>query len=125
MAHALALPTWTVLPFVALLLSIAILPLAAPHFWESNRNKGLVAALLAVPLAIYLVAAHGAAGVHELIEKGREYASFMVLLGSLFVVTGGIYVRGSLSGTPLVNTACSASARCSRAGSAPPAPRCC
>jgi Na+/H+ antiporter NhaD/arsenite permease-like protein len=104
MAHSLALPVWTVLPFAGLLLSIAVLPLAFPHFWESNRNRALVAALFAVPVALYLVAVHGAAGVHELIEKGKEYASFIVLLASLFVVTGGIYVRGSLSGTPLVNT---------------------
>jgi Na+/H+ antiporter NhaD/arsenite permease-like protein len=104
MAHALELPIWTVVPFVALLLAIAILPLVAPHFWESNRSKGIVAALLALPVAIYLVAAHGAVGVHELVEKAKEYASFIVLLGSLFVVTGGIYVRGSLAGTPLVNT---------------------
>jgi Na+/H+ antiporter NhaD/arsenite permease-like protein len=104
MAPALELPVWTVLPFVGLLLSIAILPLVAPHFWESNRSKGLVAAALALPVALYLVVAHGAAGVHELLEKGKEYASFIVLLASLFVVTGGIYVRGSLAGTPLVNS---------------------
>jgi Na+/H+ antiporter NhaD/arsenite permease-like protein len=104
MPHAIELPIWTVLPFVALLLAIAILPLLAPHFWESNRSKGLVAALLSLPVAIYLVAAHGATGVHELTEKAKEYASFIVLLASLFVVTGGIYVRGSLAGTPLVNT---------------------
>ena len=104
MSHAPALPTWTVLPFVGLLLSIAILPLAAPRFWETNRNKGIVTALLALPVAIYLVAAHGAAGVAELVEKAKEYVSFIVLLASLFVVTGGIYVRGSLSGTPLMNS---------------------
>ena len=104
MAHSLELPVWTVLPFVGLLLSIAILPLATPHFWESNRSKGVVAALFAVPVALYLLAAHGASGLHELAEKGKEYVSFIVLLASLFVVTGGIFVRGSLSGTPLVNT---------------------
>jgi Na+/H+ antiporter NhaD/arsenite permease-like protein len=104
MAHSLALPVWTVLPFLLLLLSIAVLPLVLPHFWESNRNKALVAGGLALPVATYLVAAHGAAGVHELEEKAKEYASFIVLLASLFVVTGGIYVRGSLAGTPLVNT---------------------
>ena len=104
MAHSLALPTWTVLPFVGLLLSIAILPLALPHFWESNRNKGIVAAFFALPVAIYLVAAHGAGGVHELEEKTREYVSFIVLLTALFVVSGGIYLRGSFAGTPLVNT---------------------
>src|SRR5262245_21220996 len=104
MAHSLALPVWTALPFVALLLAIAFLPLVSPHFWESNRNRAVVAASLALPVALYLVAAHGAAGLHELVEKGKEYASFMVLMASLFVVTGGIHVRGALPGTPLVNT---------------------
>ena len=42
--------------------------------------------------------------MHQLVEKAKEYTSFIVLLGSLFVVTGGIYVRGSLAGTPLANT---------------------
>ena len=103
-AHSLDLPLWSVLPFVLLLLAIAALPLAAPRFWESNRNKGVVAGALALPLAAYLALAHGAAGVHELAEKAKEYVSFIALLASLFVVTGGIYVRGSLAGTPLVNT---------------------
>jgi Na+/H+ antiporter NhaD/arsenite permease-like protein len=102
--HSLDLPLWTVLPFLGLLLSIAVLPLVLPHFWESNRNRGLVAALFALPVAIYLVAAHGAAGLHELEEKAKEYTAFILLLASLFVVTGCIYVRGSLAGTPLVNT---------------------
>jgi Na+/H+ antiporter NhaD/arsenite permease-like protein len=104
MTHTLALPFWTVLPFAGLLLSIAILPLLTPHFWESNRNRGIVAAAFALPVAVYLVAVHGAAGLHELLEKGKEYSSFILLLGALFVVTGGIRVKGSLSGTPLLNT---------------------
>ncbi len=104
MAHALELPVWTVLPFALQLLCIALLPLVAPHFWESNRNKGIIALLLGLPVAAYLVGVHGSAGVHQLVEKMEEYASFIILLTSLFVVTGGIYVRGSLSGTPLVNT---------------------
>lgn len=105
MHGAVELPVWTVLPFAGLLLSIAILPLAATHFWESHGNKGLVAAFFGVPVAVYLVAAHGSFGVHELLEKGKEFTSFIGLLASLFVITGGIYVRGSLAGTPLVNTA--------------------
>jgi Na+/H+ antiporter NhaD/arsenite permease-like protein len=104
MAHALDLPIWTVIPFAGLLLSIAILPLVTPHFWHSNRNRGIVAAGFSLPVAFYLIAVHGAAGVHELVEKGKEYASFILLLGALFVVTGGIRVKGSLSGTPLLNT---------------------
>jgi Na+/H+ antiporter NhaD/arsenite permease-like protein len=96
---------WTLLPFVGILLAIALLPLVAARFWEHNKNKGLVALLFAAPIAIYLIAAHGGTGAHTLLEKAREYASFMALLASLFVITGGIYVRGSLSGTPLLNTA--------------------
>jgi Na+/H+ antiporter NhaD/arsenite permease-like protein len=103
--HAIELPVWTVLPFAGLLLCIAVLPLAAPHFWERNRNKGVVAALFAAPVAAYLVLAHGEAGLHQLLEKAHEYVAFILLLGSLFVVSGGIVIRGSLSGTPLLNTA--------------------
>jgi Na+/H+ antiporter NhaD/arsenite permease-like protein len=99
------LPLWTIAPFAALLLCIALLPLIAGHWWERNRNKGIVAASLSIPLAIYLLAAFGEAGGHELIHKLKEYLAFMAMLGALFVVSGGIYVQGSLSGTPLVNTA--------------------
>ncbi len=94
----------TVTPFVALLLAIAVMPLAAAHWWESNRNKAIIVLLLAVPLAMYLVLAWGDAGIHELEEKAKEYTSFIVLLGALFVISGGIYVGGSLAGTPLSNT---------------------
>lgn len=94
----------SVTPFVLLLLSIAVFPLAAGHWWERNRNKGIVSAALSLPLAIYLAVAWGDAGQHQLIEKVLEYVSFMALLGSLFIISGGIYVQGSLSGTPIVNT---------------------
>jgi Na+/H+ antiporter NhaD/arsenite permease-like protein len=99
------LPPWTVLPFVGLLLSIALLPLALPHWWEHNRNRAIVSAAFALPVIVYLPAAFGAPGVHALLEKGEEYTAFIVLLASLYVITGGLHVRGSLSGTPLLNTA--------------------
>jgi Na+/H+ antiporter NhaD/arsenite permease-like protein len=102
LGHELAF--WTILPFVGLLGCIAILPLATSHWWEHNRNKALVAALLALPLALYLLAAFGHRGGHVLLEQARDYLSFILLLGSLYVVTGGIQLRGSLSGTPLLNT---------------------
>lgn len=98
------LPLWTVAPFAILLLCIAILPLFASHWWEHNRNKGIVAAALSVPLVLYIVGAFGEQGVHELAHKLKEYISFIALLAALFVISGGILVRGSLSGTPLVNT---------------------
>jgi Na+/H+ antiporter NhaD/arsenite permease-like protein len=102
--HGPELAWWTALPFAGMLLAIATVPLAAHRFWESNRNKAIVAALFAVPTALYLVLGLGATGVHELQHKLLEYVSFIALLGALFVITGGIYVRGSLAGTPLVNT---------------------
>lgn len=95
---------WTLIPFAALLLCIAVLPLVAGHWWEHNKNKGIVSAVCAVPIAIYFVTTFGQTGVHNLIEKGEEYLSFMVLLTSLFVITGGIYIRGSLRGSPTANT---------------------
>lgn len=98
-------PLWTVVPFVGMLLSIALFPLFEAHLWESNRTKALVAAAWSAPVLLYFLLAHGADGAHELLDKGKDYVSFIVLLGTLFVITGGIHVRGSLSGTPLVNTA--------------------
>ena len=99
------LGVWTVLPFVALLLCIAVLPLAAPHWWEHNKNKGIVAAVLGVPLAAYLAISFGSNGQGELLHAGKDYVSFICLLGSLYVISGGVFVRGSLDGTPLLNTA--------------------
>lgn len=99
------LPLWTVLPFGLLLAAIAILPLAAPRFWETHGHKGIVALLLAAPLAAYLLFAHGAEGGEALGESLQDYLSFIALLGSLFVISGGIHVGGSLPGTPLANTA--------------------
>ncbi|MDA0831643.1 MAG: sodium:proton antiporter [Planctomycetota bacterium] len=98
------MPVWTVLPFAGLLLSIAILPLTAGHWWEHNRNRAIVTAAFTIPVVIYFLVVWGTAGVYELEHKLKEYIAFIALLGSLYVVSGGIYVRGSLSGTPLVNT---------------------
>ncbi len=101
MTTAAALPVYTVVPFVAMLLAIAICPLWIPHWWESNRNKFIVALLLGVPvLALYLVRRPPA-----LVAMGGEYVSFIILLGGLYVISGGILLRGDLEATPLTNTA--------------------
>ncbi|MCU0878298.1 MAG: sodium:proton antiporter [Pirellulaceae bacterium] len=99
------LPLWTVIPFVALLLCIAILPLVAEHWWHHNSNKAIVAGALGVIVAVYMLWVWGDAGRHDLEHKVKEYVSFIILLGALYVISGGIYIRGSLSGTPLANTA--------------------
>ncbi len=99
-----SLPIWTVAPFAALLLCIALLPLIAGHWWEHNSNKAIIVALLALPVTFYLLFVHGAAGQHELVDKLKEYVSFIILLASLYIISGGVFVQGSLSGTPLANT---------------------
>jgi Na+/H+ antiporter NhaD/arsenite permease-like protein len=99
------LPLFSVVPFAALLGSIAILPVFAGQWWESNANKAKVAALFALPLAVLLVFHFGRTGLEALTQQAVEYVSLMMLLGSLFVVCGGIFVEGSPAGTPLANTA--------------------
>ncbi len=96
---AQALSPLLILPFAGLLLTIAILPLLAPHWWESNRNKGMVAALFAVPMGVYLLATNWHALLHSLLE----YTDFIILLGSLFVISGGIFLRGDIRATPRNN----------------------
>ena len=98
------LPLLSALPFVALLLAIALLPLIAPHWWHQNRNKALVAAIASLPIVVYFWFDLGAPGREVLHEKFHEYLSFIVVIGALFVITGGIHIQGSLAGTPLVNT---------------------
>ena len=92
-----------VAPFLTYLLAIAVLPLFLARFWDDNRNKLAVALVAAVPVAIYLLASSpGGAGV--LADTTCDYLGFMTLLGALFVITGGIHLRGELAGTPAVNT---------------------
>jgi Na+/H+ antiporter NhaD/arsenite permease-like protein len=98
-AAPLEVPFIAVLPFALLLLSIAVLPLALPHVWESNRNKGIIATLVSAPIAIWLVRVSPSA----LSGTALEYLSFLCLLGSLFVVAGGIHVAGDLRATPKDN----------------------
>ena len=92
-------------PFAGLLLSIALMPLLAPHFWHQHFGK--VAALWALafllPFAVVFgPALAGANLVHALLA---EYIPFIVLLTALFTVSGGIYIRGNLHGSPGLNTA--------------------
>jgi Na+/H+ antiporter NhaD/arsenite permease-like protein len=104
------LAIWHVIPFAGLLLCIAILPMVAHHWFEKNKNQLLVAVLWAVPilglLGYHIVThspfAHDAE--HGLKHAVEEYISFIALLGSLFVISGGIYMKGDLEGKPIVNT---------------------
>ncbi|RBP61908.1 UIT6 family transporter [Brevibacterium sanguinis] len=94
---------WAVLPFALLLAGIAVLPLipATARLWERNSVKLVLSLLLGVPIAMWFaLAGEGAAVIHALIEYGQ----FIVLIGSLFVAAGGIFLVGDIRATPLNNT---------------------
>ncbi len=93
------LPVYTVTPFALMLLVIAVFPLWLPHWWESNRNKLVVAAVLGLPvLVLYAFRQPGALG-----RMGEEYIAFIILLAGLYVISGGVLLRGDLVATPLTN----------------------
>jgi Na+/H+ antiporter NhaD/arsenite permease-like protein len=94
------LPLWSVLPFAGLLLCIAILPLVVSHWWESNLHKAIIALAFGVPTAIYVAVQDIVPVLHEL----HEYVAFIVLLGALFIISGGLVLRGDIKATPAVNT---------------------
>ena len=99
-----ALSAWWGLPFAGMLLSIALMPLLAPHFWHQHFGKvaaGWSLAMLLPFAALFGAGTAGQALVHTLVA---EYIPFIVLLTALFTVSGGIYVRGNLHGSPLLNT---------------------
>lgn len=107
-AEPLELPVLSAAPFVLMLAAIAILPLVAGHFWHSNLNKAIVALLLAVPTAgymLYLGPQTGHASTHRLWHSVEEYLSFIILLTALYVISGGILLTGDLRAYPSTNTA--------------------
>ncbi|MCB9650198.1 MAG: sodium:proton antiporter [Deltaproteobacteria bacterium] len=93
------IPYVAVAPFVVILLGIAILPLVAGHWWEKNRNRLIFTAIVTVPTGAYLVTLNW----HMLLHAAEEYFSFIFLLGSLFIISGGIVLRGELKQSPWVN----------------------
>ncbi len=94
---------WALVPFACMLIAIAVLPLVAEKWFHSNRNKGIVAAVLGVPTLIYLFAEFGSLGLHEAASTAEEYVSFIVLLLALFTISGGVYLTGNLVATPRTN----------------------
>jgi Na+/H+ antiporter NhaD/arsenite permease-like protein len=96
------LPLWSCIPFACMLLSIALWPLLMPDFWHHHFGK--ISAFWAAAMAIpFLIVFRGNA-LHEILHIIlADYVPFIILLWSLFTVSGGILLRGTLRGTPLVN----------------------
>ena len=98
-ALGLSLPLWSVVPFAGLLLSIALFPLFAPALWARHYAKVCLA--FGVPVAVFFLLRDP----RELLHTALEYASFLILLASLFTISGGILLRGTLRGSAGVNSA--------------------
>jgi Na+/H+ antiporter NhaD/arsenite permease-like protein len=103
LGHQLGL--WTLVPFALMLVSIAALPLVAGHWFEHNRNKGIISAVLGIPTLAYLFIHFGHLGLEAAAHTGEEYVSFIILLLALYTISGGIYLTGNLVATPRVNLA--------------------
>ncbi len=97
------LPLWSIIPFIGILLSIALFPLIAPHFWHHHFGKISIfwsLAILIPFLTIYKVQAF-----HKFLEIIiADYIPFIIILTALYTVSGGILIKGTLKGTPLSNT---------------------
>jgi Na+/H+ antiporter NhaD/arsenite permease-like protein len=102
-ALGLRLSYWSVVPFVVIVLAIAIIPLVRGHWWEQNLNKGAVSVFCTLPILAYL-ATEGPLGMDVLVEVLHEYYAFIILLVALYAISGGIYVEGDLRASPIVNT---------------------
>ena len=96
------LPLWSCIPFACMLLSIALCPLLTPHFWHHHFGK--ISFFWTLTLGIPFLAVYRAAAVHEILHIIlADYIPFIILLWSLYTISGGILLKGSLRGSPMVN----------------------
>ncbi|MBM3554271.1 MAG: sodium:proton antiporter [Alphaproteobacteria bacterium] len=96
-------PVWA-LPFVGLLLSMAFFPIAAPRLWVAHDGKIALAWILAAVVPMLLVLG-GAETLHRVAHVMLlEFVPFILLIGTLYIITGGIVIRGVAGGTPAGNT---------------------
>ncbi len=94
---------WT-LPFLGILLSIALFPLLAPHFWHHHYGKVSLFWWVVFFLAFCVKFGIGTGAFYLLEVYMLEFIPFITLLLALFTVAGGIQLKGDLAGTPKVNT---------------------
>ena len=99
-----SLAIFWVIPFAGILLSIAIFPLIALDFWHHNFGK--VSLFWAISLIIPFILTQGLSiTIYELLHVGLlEYVPFIILLLSLFTISGGVRLKGTMVGTPTLNT---------------------
>lgn len=97
------LPLWTCIPFAGILLSIALFPLVAPEFWHHHYPK--ISAFWALAFGVPFLIGYGGEAFDAIVHiYVIDYIPFIILLWALFTISGGILVRGTLKGSPAVNT---------------------
>jgi Na+/H+ antiporter NhaD/arsenite permease-like protein len=97
------LPVWSVLPFIGILLSIALMPLLTPRFW--HHWFPLVSAFWALSFVIPFLWIFGEQAWHDILHIYLiDYIPFIILLWGLYTVSGGILIEGTLKGTPALNS---------------------
>lgn len=98
------LPLWSMIPFAGMLLSIAIFPIVKPHWWE--KNMLWVALFWSFVFLVPFFFVYGAdETIYQLIHTVvLDYVPFLLLLFALYAVAGGIVIKGSMVGTPKLNT---------------------
>lgn len=98
------LPMWSVIPFAGILLSIALGPLISHQWWEHNMGK--VSFFWGAAFFLPFIAGYGMdQALYQLLHiYVIDYIPFIILLTGLFIISGGIIVRGALSATPALNT---------------------
>ena len=101
--EGLAMDLYLCIPFVGILLCIAVMPLVKPHWWESHQPH--VVALWSLLFVIPFAFLHGAGEAVEIVLECliNDYLTFIVLLFGLFCVSGNITMEGDLAGSPRVN----------------------
>lgn len=92
---------WLLIPFGTMLLTIAVAPLLLPRIWEKNLTKFIFTALISIPTAIILFKHNLEEHLFE--QLFNDYLPFIILLGTMFIVTGGIRIRYNAIGTPTIN----------------------
>ncbi len=93
---------WAI-PFAGILLSIALIPLIAPHLWHHHYGKIAVAWGLACVIPIFLAFPTDVAVGSVAHAMIGDYVPFILFVGALFIVAGGIHIRSSFVGKPLMN----------------------
>ena len=99
-----SVPIWLCIPFAGLLLSIAVMPLIKPNWWEKNQPLAVIAwsLLFIIPFTVTYGAFESAQTVLECVVN--DYLTFIILLFGLFCVAGNITVEGEFAGSPRINT---------------------